>query len=344
MQLWYYLSASFIKMFIYLLLSPHNTYVQDILSGRGGAINSHPGNQRFRTMVDAHKQAFKDSKKRKYKRAIAKKLMNEIHNLTPPGRFLMETDEGKVRGVVNDDTDSIHPLIANKVWVVMDSDKALSKVMHRLREKEWSRGQKKQLELHGSNEPRQADGNREMLEIAHLLQGQFRPTQELQEASSQAIAQQAPEQVNLAASLSTSQLLLTLAAQQQAQQQLLQTLAAAQQQQAALTPASQLIRLLTESSNARQQTSQQQQAQAVQALILQQQRDQDLLTSQSQELHQLQQMMGIQVQGQAPTQQSALGQLLQMIQPASSEVPPPSTTALSLPQSTADLPFSPHRD
>ena len=76
----------------------------------------------------------------------------------------------------------------------------------------------------------------------------------------------------------------------------------------------------------------------------QQQRDQDLLTSQSQELHQLQQMMGIQVQGQAPTQQSALGQLLQMIQPASSEVPPPSTTALSLPQSTADLPFSPHRD
>ena len=59
----------------------------DVLFGRGGAINSHEGNITFRNVVNDQKEDyFKASKTEKPK--IAVKVVSIIKSLSPPGRFL----------------------------------------------------------------------------------------------------------------------------------------------------------------------------------------------------------------------------------------------------------------
>ena len=53
-------------------------------------------------------------------------IVRAIENLDPPGRFLIEDPNS-----AND-----NPLILSKVWVCIEREKAVNKVMHRLREKE----------------------------------------------------------------------------------------------------------------------------------------------------------------------------------------------------------------
>ncbi|KAL9184950.1 hypothetical protein ACHAXT_002727 [Thalassiosira profunda] len=63
----------------------------DVLSGRGGRINSHPGNVRFREKVDAHKREYLDPRTKKAAKArIAARIVQQIRALDPPGRFLKE--------------------------------------------------------------------------------------------------------------------------------------------------------------------------------------------------------------------------------------------------------------
>ena len=59
----------------------------DVLSGRGGKINSNPGNIHFRTMVKEYKDRYLETRK-KEKLAVAKVVVNLIRDLDPPGRFL----------------------------------------------------------------------------------------------------------------------------------------------------------------------------------------------------------------------------------------------------------------
>jgi len=61
----------------------------DVLSGRGGKINSHSGNVQFREMVKYHQAEYlsKDTKKLD-KAKIAHKIVQEIRNMDPPGCFL----------------------------------------------------------------------------------------------------------------------------------------------------------------------------------------------------------------------------------------------------------------
>lgn len=114
---------------------------------------------RFRTIVDLQKDNFAREKVRKEKRAIAKNLMDTIYGLDPPGRFLEENrsqrttndsdksregvddaddacDSSNVRGYDGGHESGLHPKILSKTWVCVDPDRALSKIMQRLREKD----------------------------------------------------------------------------------------------------------------------------------------------------------------------------------------------------------------
>lgn len=60
----------------------------DVLCGRGGSINSHPGNERFRKLVERRKRVYLTARFKREKRLIASSIVSEIHKLKPPGRFL----------------------------------------------------------------------------------------------------------------------------------------------------------------------------------------------------------------------------------------------------------------
>lgn len=70
------------------IASPHP---HDVLSGRGGRINSHPGNVHFREMVDSYKREYLDPRTKKVEKArIAARIVSNVRSLEPPGRFLKE--------------------------------------------------------------------------------------------------------------------------------------------------------------------------------------------------------------------------------------------------------------
>mmetsp|Transcript_26365 Transcript_26365/g.38945 ORF Transcript_26365/g.38945 Transcript_26365/m.38945 type:complete len:662 (-) Transcript_26365:79-2064(-) len=64
---------------------PHDN---DVLCGRGGSINSHPGNERFRQLVETKKRVYLTARFKREKRLIANGILAEINSLKPPGRFL----------------------------------------------------------------------------------------------------------------------------------------------------------------------------------------------------------------------------------------------------------------
>ena len=65
--------------------------VNDILCGRGGATNAHPGNIKFRKLVAAHKLRYLAATKCD-KPAVAKDVVREWRAMDPPGRFLAKMD------------------------------------------------------------------------------------------------------------------------------------------------------------------------------------------------------------------------------------------------------------
>ncbi|KAL3780452.1 hypothetical protein ACHAW5_004578 [Stephanodiscus triporus] len=103
----------------------------DVLFGRGFAIGIHPGNQHLRDIVRARKLSF-DVAKKKEKRMIARQIVEEIQKLDPPGRFLIEDPNQPV----SKDDENASEDIMYKTWVVVEVEKAIDKVMHRLRERE----------------------------------------------------------------------------------------------------------------------------------------------------------------------------------------------------------------
>ena len=65
----------------------------DVLCGRGGAINNHPGNKRFRHFInDLKYQYLNESKQTKPK--VAMRVLQLVSQSNPPGRFLMKFPEG----------------------------------------------------------------------------------------------------------------------------------------------------------------------------------------------------------------------------------------------------------
>ena len=111
---------------------------QDVLFGRG-SIKDYPGNKHYRSLVKAQKSTYLWAKNSKEKRAIAKSIMQQLNNLHPPGRFIIEDRSGLGHisySTAADDEDYSHHLVSNKVWVQVSDDLAIDKIMHSLREKE----------------------------------------------------------------------------------------------------------------------------------------------------------------------------------------------------------------
>lgn len=65
----------------------------DVICGRGGAINNHPGNKRFRGFINELKYQYLHEPKHT-KPNVAMRVLNLIKQSNPPGRFLMKFPEG----------------------------------------------------------------------------------------------------------------------------------------------------------------------------------------------------------------------------------------------------------
>jgi hypothetical protein len=111
------------------------------LLGKGTIINTHPGNQQFRSLVNLYKDTFVASKN-KVKRSIAAQIYDDVRKLKPPGRFLVDDrvrgDETRSDGSNSDNyasSSDVHPNLLKKNWQIVEREKALEKIMHRLREK-----------------------------------------------------------------------------------------------------------------------------------------------------------------------------------------------------------------
>jgi len=74
------------------ILQPNDN---DVLSGRGGNINAHPGNEQFRNIVEKRKRVYLTARFKREKRIIIDDIVSEIRQLDPPGRFLArDPDDG----------------------------------------------------------------------------------------------------------------------------------------------------------------------------------------------------------------------------------------------------------
>mmetsp|Transcript_22735 Transcript_22735/g.34699 ORF Transcript_22735/g.34699 Transcript_22735/m.34699 type:complete len:512 (+) Transcript_22735:387-1922(+) len=70
-------------------------HVHDVLSGRGVNIASHPGNERFRSLVTSYADhSYCTSYSVSEKKAIAMQVIRHIKALNPPGRFLKREGRG----------------------------------------------------------------------------------------------------------------------------------------------------------------------------------------------------------------------------------------------------------
>jgi len=87
----------------------------DVLCGRGGNINTHPGNSRFRDLVEQRKISYIDAQFKRDKRRISQSILDDIKGLTPAGRFLTRHEK-------------------DGPWREIDEDKARDKTSQALRE------------------------------------------------------------------------------------------------------------------------------------------------------------------------------------------------------------------
>ena len=87
----------------------------DVVLGRGGMINQHAGNLFFRRLVERNKCEYVSTKHWNEKRKIAEKIVEQIKELDPPGRFVKEDAE-------------------TGEWIEVDHARAIEKVMTALRD------------------------------------------------------------------------------------------------------------------------------------------------------------------------------------------------------------------
>lgn len=87
----------------------------DVLCGRGFAINSHDGNIQFRVIVSERKKEYLNSNTKKLEKAyIAANIVRTIRGMQPSGRFLKKDKVG--------------------LWFDIGDAKAIKKVLQALRE------------------------------------------------------------------------------------------------------------------------------------------------------------------------------------------------------------------
>lgn len=100
--------------------------VNDVLCGRGGDINVHVGNEHYRYLIESKRIEYLTSKFKREKRVIATQVVEAIHSLSPPGRFLSKIQaHGRKRGR------SKGPDLG---WNEIEHEKAIEKASQALRE------------------------------------------------------------------------------------------------------------------------------------------------------------------------------------------------------------------
>eukprot|EP00571_Detonula_confervacea_P014706 CAMPEP_0172297620 /NCGR_PEP_ID=MMETSP1058-20130122/571_1 /TAXON_ID=83371 /ORGANISM="Detonula confervacea, Strain CCMP 353" /LENGTH=513 /DNA_ID=CAMNT_0013006789 /DNA_START=391 /DNA_END=1932 /DNA_ORIENTATION=- len=72
----------------------------DVICGRGGAVNKHPGNRRFRQFIEDFEHQYLNEKKER-KPFVAMHVLEAVKNSNPPGRFLVKYPGGYLE--CNDD-------------------------------------------------------------------------------------------------------------------------------------------------------------------------------------------------------------------------------------------------
>jgi hypothetical protein len=96
---------------------PHDN---DVLSGRGGSINNHPGNKKFRDWVHERKNDYNLAANKAEKASVAREVIDLVKAQDPPGRFLTR--------------DTNAPSIGPTWWVEISDNKANAKTSQALRE------------------------------------------------------------------------------------------------------------------------------------------------------------------------------------------------------------------
>ena len=97
-----------------MIVAPHPN---DILCGRGGSINSHPGNVVFREWIHERKEEYNLAGTKSAKTQITNDIFERIKSLEPPGRFLHKKRSNNTSN-----------------WSEVDDTKALAKISQCLRE------------------------------------------------------------------------------------------------------------------------------------------------------------------------------------------------------------------
>ena len=127
-------------------IKPHSN---DVLSGRGGRINSHPGNIQYRKLVESYKHTYLNPQTKKMEKSrIASKIVEQIREIG--GRFLKEEEivmdeEGGANGKSGIDnggggdyskgsSDTKKRKQRQKCWVDIGDERACQKVGQALRE------------------------------------------------------------------------------------------------------------------------------------------------------------------------------------------------------------------
>jgi len=93
--------------------APHE---HDVLSGRGGGINGHAGNVKFRQWVNCRKNEYNLAPNKAEKARVAREVIDLVRSQDPPGRFLQK--ESSLTGW----------------WVEVDDEKVMAKTSQALRE------------------------------------------------------------------------------------------------------------------------------------------------------------------------------------------------------------------
>ena len=95
---------------------------------------------------------------------IAIQIVHDIATLDPPGRFLIEGAAEKGTHVTDEKQD-----VSDKVWVIVEEDKAINKVMHRLRERDKSAVAGNAATSRGAQDPSQVLSHWEVGKRTNIL-------------------------------------------------------------------------------------------------------------------------------------------------------------------------------
>jgi hypothetical protein len=94
-----------------------NPSTNDVLSGRGGGANGHPGNIQFRKFVNKRKDEYHSLKDSNSKSQVCREVIAQVYGQTPPGRFLRKESR------------------KTPWWVELDDDRIMAKTAQALRER-----------------------------------------------------------------------------------------------------------------------------------------------------------------------------------------------------------------